>query len=66
MNMKADKAKIDIAMARRCINTYDLAKIANMPIPTMNNVLKGKPIKPATIGKLARALEVDVTELIED
>lgn len=37
--MIANKRKIIIAMARACINTYKLAKKANMPIPTVNSVL---------------------------
>ena len=64
--MIADKNKLNIAMARSCLSTYDLAKKANMPIPTLNNVTSGRSVKPATIGKIAKALNVDVTELIED
>lgn len=64
--MVADKGKLSVAMARACLNTYDLAKEANMPIPTVNNVISGRSVKPATIGRIARALGVDVTELIED
>jgi len=53
-------------MARACVNTYGLAQLADMPIPTLNNVMSGREIKPATIGKVAKALNVDVTELLED
>lgn len=64
--MKANKRKLEIAMARACLNTYDLANVANMPIPTVNNVISGRSVKPATIGRVARALGVDVTDLIGD
>lgn len=64
--MIAKKSKIDIAMARACINTYELAKKANMPLPTVNNVISGRSVRPATIGKIAKALNVDVTELIKE
>ena len=63
--MIADKEKLETAMARECINTYELAKKADMPIPTLNNVIRGKSVKPATIGKVAKALNVDVTEILE-
>lgn len=64
--MKADKRRLEIAMARACFNTYDLAKLADMPLPTVNNVISGRSVKPATLGKLAKALKVDVIELIEE
>lgn len=64
--MRPDKLKLRLAMARACINTYELAQKANMPVPTVNNVMSGRSVKPATIGKIAKALSVDVTELIED
>ena len=63
--MIVDKEKLKIAMARACLNTSDLAKKASMPLPTVNNVIAGRSVKPATIGKIAKALNVDVTELIE-
>lgn len=64
--MIANKNKLNLAMARACLNTYDIAKLACMPIPTVNNVITGRSVKPATIGKIAKALDVDVTELIDD
>lgn len=60
------KSKLYVAMARSCISTNELAKKANMPLPTVNNVISGKSVKPATMGKIAKALGVDVTELIEE
>ena len=33
---------------------------------TILNINKGKEIMPATVGKIAAALGVDVTEIIED
>lgn len=64
--MKADKRKIEIAMARACVNTEDLQKSTGLPKTTINNVLKGKNVLPATLGKLAAGLKVDVTDIIED
>lgn len=64
--MKADKNKLQIAMARACMTTADIEKITGMPRPTLNNVIIGRSVTPVTIGKVAKALECDVTDLLED
>lgn len=64
--MKVDKRKLDIAMARAQLNRGDLAKKAGMPVQTLCNVMQRKNCRPATIGRIAAALGVDVTEIIED
>lgn len=64
--MKANKKKIQIIMARTCLTVSKIAIKAEMPISTIKNVLKGKAVKPATIGKVAKALGIDVTEILED
>ena len=63
--MKASKIKLELAMARACMNTTDIALKTEMPRPTVNNVITGRSIRPATIGKVAKALGVDVTEILE-
>nr|DAS21554.1 MAG TPA: structural protein [Caudoviricetes sp.] len=37
-----------------------------MPKSTIMKVLKGKNVLPATLGKVAAGLKVDVTDIIED
>ena len=64
--MKVDKRKLDIAMARAQLSQKDLAKKAGMPISTLYTVTQRKSLRPATIGRVAAALGVDVTEIIED
>ena len=64
--MKANKKKLELAMAMVCMNTDDLQKASNMPRPTLNNVISGRNVRPGTIGRVAKALNVDVTEIIED
>lgn len=64
--MKADTSKLRLAMARACLNPQDLAKAAQMPAQTVNGVLRGRSIRPATIGKIARALGVDVTTILKE
>lgn len=64
--MNANKKLIKIAMARSCMNAADLAAASGLPRPTVNNVIAGRNIRPATIGKVAKALGVDPVELIEE
>lgn len=63
--MKANKEKIELALARACLNPQELAQLAKMPPQTVNGVLRGKNVRPATLGRLAKALSVDVADLID-
>lgn len=63
--MRIDKRKLEIAMARAQLNRDTLARKAGMPIPTVCNVYSRGSCKPATAGRIAAALGVDVTEIIE-
>ena len=65
INLKANKKRLEIAMANACMNTEDLQKVSKMPRPTLNNVITGRNVRPGTIGRVAKALGVDVTEIIE-
>lgn len=64
--MKTDKKKIILAMARACMNTADLTAKVAISRPTVNKVIAGKEVRPRTIGRIAAALEVDVTEILID
>lgn len=60
--MKAVRQKIEIIMARKGIKGKDI----KIPRSTMQNVLGGHNVQPYTLGKLARELGVDITEIIQD
>ena len=62
--MKVDRKKLYLAMARACINSADLPEAAGLPRSTVQNAVVGKAVRPGTIGKIARALGVDVTEIM--
>lgn len=62
--MRADKAKLRLAMARACISSAELTEAANMPRPTVNKVISGQSVNPKTIGCIAKALNVDVTDIL--
>ncbi|WP_217959735.1 helix-turn-helix domain-containing protein [Acutalibacter muris] len=63
--MKADRKKLELAMARACMNSADLPAAAGLPRPTVQNVIVGKSVRPATLGKVARALGVDPEQILE-
>ena len=64
--MIANKRKLEIAMANACMNPYDLCKVAEIRYQTYQRITSEKDAKPATIGKIAKALNVSVENLIED
>ena len=64
--MKVDRKKLELAMARACMNSADLSATAGLPRPTTNNAIVGRSIRPGTLGKIAKALGVDPAELIEE
>ena len=66
VKLKVERKKLVLAMARACMDARDLAKAAGMPPPTLNNVIVGRSVRPATLGKVAKALGVDVTELLAE
>lgn len=64
--MTVDKSKLTLAMARACMNSADLAKAAEMSLQTVNRVLIGRSVRPATLGRVARALGVDPADIIKE
>ena len=66
ITMKISKSKLSIALARKQWNQRDLRDNAVVSSQTTLNINKGKPVMPATAGRIAAALGVDVTEIIEE
>lgn len=63
--MNVDKKKLELAMARKRMTTADLTTAAQLPRPTVNNVICGRSVRPATLGKIAYALDCDPADLME-
>lgn len=63
--MKLDRKKFAIARARACMGQKDFEK-AGIPKGTLCRATSGRSLKPETLGKIAKALNVDVTEILED
>lgn len=62
--MRADRRKLELAMARACMDSADLPVKAQIPRGTVLNVIVGKSVRPATLGRVARALGCDVTDIL--
>ena len=63
--MKLRKDKLEIAMARACKNARDLCE-AGLSSATLVRAVRGEELTAKTVGKIARALGVDVTEIMEE
>ena len=63
--MKVDRVKLELAMARACLDCRELAEKAQIPRPTLNNAIVRKGIRPSTLGRIAKALGVDPLEIME-
>lgn len=61
--MRLNREKYMLARARACMGQKEL-EAAGIPKGTLCRALSGN-VKPETAGKIAKALGVDVTEIIE-
>ena len=63
--MKLVKNKIEIALARKCMNVSELSERYGVTRSRMSALINQKNVSYVCAGKLAKALDVDVTEIIE-
>lgn len=63
--MKISREKINIYMARKKMTVQDLAKAYGVSRNRINVLLNQREVSTVSAGKLADALNVDVTEIIE-
>lgn len=63
--MVINKSKLEIALATACMNPYDLCKETKIQYQTYRRIAAGNNCKPATVGKIAKVLEIPVEKLID-
>ncbi len=63
--MRVNKQKVLLSMAAKCMNIKDVCKATDMKYQMFRRIINGGNCKPKTIGRIAAALGVDVTEIIE-
>lgn len=64
--MRISKAKFEVAMSNAMISSKDLSEKIGMTQESISKIKLGKQNpRPATIGKIAKALSVTVEDLVE-
>ena len=65
--LQLDRKKLDIELARQCLNVTELVELADVSNALLTRLFAGKcTLTTKTLGKLAKALNVDPTKLIKD
>lgn len=62
--MKVSIAKLELQMARACKARDDLRDV--LSAGTLRRIRTGEELRPATVGRIAKALGVDVTEIVKE
>lgn len=62
--MKVSKHRLDIILAKKCMSMSNLKPTVSPQ--TLKRIGRGEELLPKTVGKIARALGVDVVEIIEE
>lgn len=62
--IKIDATAVKTELARNCA-TLELLINSGISRSTIHNAMHGKPVSTKTVGKIAKALNVDVTKIIE-
>ena len=63
--MRLSREKIDLCRANKCYSISDLAEVYGVSRARMNSILNQREVTPLVAGRMAAALGVDVTEIIE-
>lgn len=64
--MKIDRTKLDLAMANKSYSAKELSKRCGVSQVTIARIARGvQEARPETVGKIAKALNVPVTEIID-
>ncbi len=62
--MKIDTVKLDIALAKRC-RTFSTLRSGISP-QTIQKMRQGEDVRPDVIGRVARILDIEVTDIIKE
>lgn len=63
--LKISKTSLDLAMLRACMNPKEISNKAGISYPAFARARNQEDVKPATIGRIAKALNVDPADIIE-
>ena len=63
--MRVNKTNLDLAMLRACMNPKEISDKAGISYPAFARARNQEDVKPATIGRIAKALNIDPADIIE-
>lgn len=63
--MKINKWKLELIKAQKKISSTELVKQSQISSAVLGRIKNGKELRATTIGKIAKALDVDVLEIVE-
>lgn len=63
--MRMNRRKVNIALARKQMTVTELAEAYGVSRARMNVILNSQVVTPVCAGRVAKALDVDVTEIID-
>lgn len=63
--MRMSRRKVNIALARKQMTVTELAEAYGVSRARMNVILNSQVVTPVCAGRVAKALDVDVTEIID-
>ena len=64
--MRLNKEKVSLIMAEQDLYQKDLSEKAKMSRGNLSTIINGKNCQPRTAYKIAKALGVDVVEIVEE
>ncbi|RXZ69823.1 XRE family transcriptional regulator [Fusobacterium necrophorum] len=65
--MKINLQILNILLAKKCISGYELMRHAGLQEHTYARIKNGfENLRPTTVGKIAKALNVDVEEILQE
>ncbi|MGI5852606.1 MAG: helix-turn-helix domain-containing protein [Caldicoprobacterales bacterium] len=63
--MRIDRKKLAVKMIDKDLNVIQLSELSGLSRATISNVRCGKSCSKETVRKIAKALEVEIEDLIE-
>lgn len=64
-NLVLNMDKVQLKMAERCMNPYDLCSAAGISYATYRRILKNGSCKIGTLGKIAAGLHCGVLDIVD-
>lgn len=63
--MRIDRGKLYMIMAEKELTQIDIALKCRISAGRLSNIIYADSVKPKTVGKIAKALNVKIEEIIE-